>query len=63
MGLDNPWDIQAHDMRERLNGAKSKAVDAIYEFAEPGQLLSDPASLKIAAHWNAATASSFRRIS
>lgn len=63
MGLETPWDIGAHDMRERLNGAKSKAVDAIYEFAEPGQLLTDPSSLKIAQHWHAARANSFRRVS
>ena len=62
MGLDNPWQIGAHDMRERINGAKSKAVDAIYEFAEPGQLISDPDALKIAPHWNAASAESFRRV-
>lgn len=63
MGLDDPWQITAHDMRERLNGAKSKAVDAIYEFVEPDQLLNDPDTLKIAPHWNAASAESFRRVS
>lgn len=62
MGLDNPWQIGAHDMRERINGAKSKAVDAIYEFAEPRQLISDPDTLKIAPHWNAASAETFRRV-
>nr|WP_247718005.1 FMN-binding glutamate synthase family protein [Qipengyuania proteolytica] len=61
MGLDSPWDITPQDMRERLNGARSDAIDRIYAFLEPGELLADPDSTAYARHWKAAQASSFRR--
>ncbi len=63
MGLDSPWDITPLDMRERINGARSDAVDKIYAFVEPGQLLADPASTALMRHWKAAQANSFRRAS
>jgi len=43
MGLEDPWQIGPHDMRERVNGAKSNTIDAIYYFAISGQLLEDAA--------------------
>ena len=62
MGVDSPWEIGPQDMRERLNGAKSNAIDAIYTFVETGQLLHDAASTPLAIHWNAARADSFKRM-
>ncbi|MXP15220.1 FMN-binding glutamate synthase family protein [Altererythrobacter confluentis] len=62
MGLDNPWEIGPHDMRERLNGAKSNAIDAIYTFVQPGQLLHDASGTSLGLHWHAASADTFRRM-
>jgi glutamate synthase domain-containing protein 2 len=62
MGLDDPWQIAPQDMRERINGARSDAIDRIYSFVEPGQLLNDADSTPLARHWHAASADSFRRI-
>ena len=59
MGLPDPWSITPADMRERLNGAKSSAVDRIYTFVEPGQLLDDADSTPLAYAWNAASAETF----
>ncbi|WP_422785437.1 FMN-binding glutamate synthase family protein [Qipengyuania profundimaris] len=61
MGLSSPWEITPQDMRERLNGARSDAIDRIYTFLEPGELLEDPDSTAYARHWHAARADSFRR--
>ena len=61
MGLDNPWHIRPMDMRERINGARSDAIDKIYPFLEDGALLADPESTAFARHWKAARADSFRR--
>lgn len=62
MGLQDPWQIGPHDMRERLYGAKSNAVDSIYQFVATGQLLADPGSTAIAHHWHAARADSFSAV-
>ena len=61
MGFDDPWQIGPHDMRERINGVRSDAIDQIYTFVENGQLLEDSGSTNLAAHWNAARADSFLR--
>lgn len=61
MGLNSPWEITPMDMRERLNGARSDAIDRIYDFVEPLQLLEDPGSTAVARQWAAAQANSFRR--
>jgi len=61
MGLASPWEIDPHDMRERLNGARSDAIDRIYTFLEPGQLLEDADATPYARHWHAARADTFRR--
>lgn len=63
MGLDNPWAMRPHHMRERLNGAKSLSVERIYFFAEPGQLIEDAGSTPLAAAWNAARSDSFEATS
>ncbi len=61
MGLNSPWEIRPHDMRERLNGAKSDAIDTIYEFVEEGALLNDPDATELGGYWHAARADSFNR--
>jgi len=61
MGLDSPWDIQPHDMRERLNGAKSDAIDNIYDFVPEGALVNDPDATDLAKYWHSARADSFKR--
>lgn len=61
MGLQSPWQITPTDMRERVNGARSDALDRIYSFVEPDSLAQDPGSTRLAHHWAAARADSFRR--
>ena len=61
MGLESPWDIEPRDMRERLNGAKSNAIDAIYSFVEPGELIDGTDNSLLKTHWDLARADSFRR--
>ena len=61
MGLVDPWSIRPIDMRERVNGARSDAIDTIYSFLEPGVLVDDPQSVPQAKHWNVAQAGSFER--
>ncbi len=61
MGLELPWQITPHDMRERVNGARSDAIDRIYKFVEEGALVTDADSTYIGHQWNAARADSFRR--
>lgn len=61
MGLGSPWEITPQDMRERLNGARSDAIDRIYTFLEPGQLLEEADATPYARHWHAARADTFRR--
>ena len=64
MGLSDPWSIAPHDMRERLNSARSDAIDCIYSFLEPSALVDGaqgdlPPTYRRA--WQAARADSFRR--
>ncbi len=61
MGLQNPWEIAPRDMRERVNGARSDAIDRIYAFLGENVLVDDPDSTLVAHHWRAARADSFRR--
>lgn len=61
MGLANPWDITPHDLRERLDGARSDAIDQFYPFLEPGALIDAPLDTPLALHWQQAQADSFRR--
>lgn len=62
MGLDNPWQIEPVDMRERVNGARSDSMDRIYSFLKEGELLDDPDRTRYGRHWNAASAETFRRV-
>lgn len=61
MGHDTPWQIEPRDMRERLNGAKSRAIDAIYSFVKPGELIAGTDNPLLREHWALARADSFRR--
>ena len=60
MGLEDPWQMRPHDIRERLNPARSHAMDRIYSFLEEGALLADPDATAYARHWRSAQPESFR---
>ncbi len=60
MGLETPWQIEPHHLRERLNSARSDSIDSIYSFYPRGALLDDPDSLGSARYWAMARADSFR---
>lgn len=62
MGLENPWQIDAMDMRERLNSARADPVDRIYPFLEEGIFLSEPESTPFARQWAMASAETFRKV-
>lgn len=62
MGLDNPWQITPDHINERLNSARARAIDRIYDFLPAGILLSDPESTQYARYWNAAQAHTFERL-
>ena len=63
MGLTDPWAIRPVDMRERVNGVRSDAIDTVYSFLQPKVLLEDPDSVPQAKHWRAARAETFERMS
>ena len=62
MGLDSPWQIQPHDLMQRLNSARADPVDRIYSFLEPGVLLTDAGSTSLGRFWEMARTDSFRRV-
>lgn len=62
MGLASPWEIRPHDLRERVNGARSDSIDRIYSFVEERAFLEDPDALPQARHWHAASAETFQRV-
>lgn len=61
MGLDNPWQIEPCNLSERQNSARSDAIDEIYNFLEPGQLLAEPENTQYARDWHLARADSFAK--
>ena len=61
MGLDSPWEIQPRDMRERINGARSNAIDSIYTFVPHNAFLDGVENPLLKTHWELASADSFRR--
>ena len=63
MGLETPWDIRPRDMRERINGARSNAIDTIYTFVQPGEMIAGTSNKLLRAHWDLARADTFRRAS
>lgn len=63
MGLESPWQIRPHHLRERINSAKSNSIDYIYPFLKEEVLLKDPENSPYAQYWAAARADSFRAAS
>jgi glutamate synthase domain-containing protein 2 len=59
MGLENPWQITAAHINERLDSARAAPIDEIYGFLKEGALLDDPASTQYASVWDRAQAGSF----
>ena len=62
MGYDSPWDLNQHDMYQRIDSAKAGPLDEIYSFLAPGQLIEDPDGTQYAHAWKVARADTFRRI-
>ena len=62
MGYRSPWELSPHDMYQRIDSAKAGPLDEVYQFLQPGQLLSDPGSTQFAQAWNVARADTFRRV-
>ncbi|MCJ2182203.1 FMN-binding glutamate synthase family protein [Novosphingobium sp. 1949] len=62
MGYRSPWELTQHDMYQRIDSAKAGALDEVYRFLKPGQLLADPDSTHYARAWRVANAESFRRV-
>ena len=62
MGRNSPWELTPADMRERVNGARSDAIDRIYTFLPEGALIEDPDASPLGRHWHAASADSFKRV-
>jgi hypothetical protein len=60
MGLNSPWELKPHHVRERRDSVRSDSIDRIYAFLEPGQLLDGAGDTPYARHWTAARADSFK---
>ncbi|MFD2580504.1 glutamate synthase-related protein [Novosphingobium colocasiae] len=42
MGYDSPWDLTQHDIYQRIDSARAGAIDEVYRFLKPGELLQAP---------------------
>lgn len=62
MGYDNPWDLNQHDMYQRIESYKAGPLDEVYRFLKPGELVADPDSTPYARAWKVARADTFRRV-
>ena len=62
MGRNSPWELTASDIRERINSARSDAMDRVYTFLTDRALLDDPDASPLSRHWHAARADSFRPV-
>jgi len=60
MGLNSPWELKPHHVRERRDSVRSDSIDRIYDFVTEGQLLAAADDTPYARHWNAARADSFK---
>jgi glutamate synthase domain-containing protein 2 len=58
-GLDHPNEFRADQMFERVSQHSILSFDSLYDFFEPGQLLSDDAGSKLQKAWNNASATTF----
>ena len=61
-GLDSPSDLRPFHMRQRVNTAEMRALDEIYPFVQPGELIAGTGHANLARWWNAASPDSFRRV-
>jgi glutamate synthase domain-containing protein 2 len=61
-GLDSPSDLRPFHMRQRINTAEMRALDDIYPFVQPGELIAGTDKAMLAHWWNAASADTFRRV-
>lgn len=62
MGLERPWDISYRDMFQRIDSARAGPMSEVYQFLEPGQLLSDPNGTQYARAWQISRAETFRKV-
>jgi hypothetical protein len=58
-GLEHPQDLMPRHIWHRLNPIEVRTLDRIYNFLEPGVLLSAPDMTAYAEEWRAADADSF----
>ncbi|RIV86552.1 FMN-binding glutamate synthase family protein [Aurantiacibacter zhengii] len=63
LGLETPWQITPHLIRERQNPVRSDSMDRFYRFLGHGELLQDAAGTPYARHWDAASADTFLPVS
>ncbi|GAM04595.1 FMN-binding glutamate synthase family protein [Novosphingobium sp. MBES04] len=63
MGYRSPWQLNEHDMYQRIDSAKAGPLDEVYSFVAPGQLLDAPDSTHYAHAWKVSAAHTFRRVS
>ena len=62
MGYDSPWELNQHDMYQRIDSVKAGPLDVVYGFLQPGELLADPMATQYARAWDVARADTFRRV-
>ena len=62
MGYDSPWELNQHDMYQRIDSVKAGPLDEVYDFLQPGELLQDPMATQYARAWAVARADTFRRV-
>lgn len=60
-GLDSPDDLTADLLLQRVSPMEMRAVDEVYHFAQPGELLDGAGDMRLAQWWAAADATSFSR--
>ena len=58
-GLDEPFQLEPHHLRVRMNENLVRSADLIYDFFPPGILLEDPDSTSYGRWWAMAEADSF----
>ncbi|GGZ05086.1 FMN-binding glutamate synthase family protein [Novosphingobium colocasiae] len=62
MGYDSPWDLTQHDIYQRIDSARAGAIDEVYRFLKPGELLQAPEQTQYARSWRVSSAETFRRV-
>ncbi|WP_374410134.1 FMN-binding glutamate synthase family protein [Novosphingobium colocasiae] len=62
MGYDSPWDLTQHDIYQRIDSARAGAIDEVYRFLQPGELLRAPEQTQYARSWRVSRADTFRRV-